>query len=161
MTTLPTPPPEEQDQQEGSKPSGSVFASKKLEHYCFLFNDLMVVTKKAGLATLMNFNVMRKKAKKKFNKNSQMLMEGTSTQQNETKGDTYEFERQMALTDNVSVEESLDFYMGTVAAYHLGPTHTTLTPKLIHTTNTAPSPHHITTPDSLLIQFTSNLQVRS
>ena len=158
MTTLPTPPPEEQDQQEGSKPSGSVFASKKLEHYCFLFNDLMVVTKKAGLATLMNFNVMRKKAKKKFNKNSQMLMEGTSTQQNETKGDTYEFERQMALTDNVSVEESLDFYMGT--PHHLYTHPTTIIHSKTPTSHLPSTPHH-TTPDSLLTQFTSNLQVRN
>ena len=89
----------------------SFFASKKIEHYCFLFNDLLVITKKAGLATLMNFNVMKKKAKKKFNKNAQLTMEGTSNQATES-GDHYEFERQLPLAENFLIEDSPDIYLG-------------------------------------------------
>jgi hypothetical protein len=83
----------------------SIIASRKVEHYGFLFNDLLILAKKTGLTSLMNLNYVAKAAKKKLGlkKWASDSNASSSGQTEEQSTENYEYTDQIVLTHTCSV----------------------------------------------------------
>lgn len=84
--------------------NAQISAYKKTDHYAFLFNDMIVLAKKTGLTSLMSFNFMAKKAKKKLMKNEDGQPKDV---------ETFEFETQIALSADCTVSNAPQAIIGT------------------------------------------------
>jgi hypothetical protein len=88
--------------------NAQISAYKKTDHYAFLFNDMIVLAKKTGLTSLMSFNFMAKKAKKKLMKNEDGQPKDV---------ETFEFEMQIALSADCTVSNAPQAIIGTTTNF--------------------------------------------
>lgn len=90
-----------------SSGNATISAYKKTDHYAFLFNDMIILAKKTGLTSLVNFSFMAKKAKKKLLNNTQ--------QDGQPKAEeTFEFEMQIPLSSDCTVANAPQATVGTL-----------------------------------------------